>query len=135
VEKTMPTTRGNVFDNPPPGGGLNTDTKTVPPTAVSAADIEAVRWFGDTKVVARGLPFQRTTAPGAKLMPMTVSVNAGPPIVAEPGINSAMVATGFTGPPVTKKLTPFDRPPPGVGLATVTVNVPATARSLAGIET
>ncbi len=67
-----------------------------------------------------------------KFEPVTVSVKADPPAVAELGLKPLTPGTGFGA--VIVKLTPFDVPPPGVGLNTVTVAVPAVAMSEADIE-
>ena len=55
-----------------------------------------------------------------KFEPLTVSVNADPPAVAEDGLRLLMV-----GPPwLIEKFTALDVPPPGLGLNTVTEAVP-----------
>ena len=61
--------------------GLNTVTGTVPAVATSAARTFARNWVADTKVVTRSEPFQRTFEPETKLLPVTVKVKAGPPVV------------------------------------------------------
>jgi hypothetical protein len=82
-----------------------------------------------TKVVARSDPFQRTTDAETKLPPFTVSVKAAPPAVAEVGLRLLMFGTGFAA--VIVNVTEFDEPPPGDGLNTVIVALPALAMSLA----
>jgi len=67
------------FDVPPPGGGFVTVIVAVPATAISTAPIAAVTCDPLTNVVARGLPFQFTTAPATNPVPFTVKVNASPP--------------------------------------------------------
>src|SRR5215467_9752133 len=46
---------------------------------MSEARIVAASLLPETKVVARGLPFQLTTELAVKPVPLTVSVNDGPP--------------------------------------------------------
>jgi len=67
-----------------------------------------------------------------KFVPVTVSVNPGSPATFEPGLILERVGTGLDG-GFFVNVTPFEVPPPGVGLNTVTVAVPADAMSLAGI--
>ena len=66
--------------------GLNTVTGTVPAVATSAARTFARNWVADTKVVTRSEPFQRTFEPETKLLPVTVRVKAGPPVVIKVGL-------------------------------------------------
>lgn len=61
---------------PPPGVGLNTVTCAVPAIATSPAGIAARNWVLLTKVVGRLVPFQRTTEPLTKPLPVAVSVKA-----------------------------------------------------------
>ena len=56
-----------------------------------------------------------------KLVPLTVRVNEEPPAVALFGEVLVRCGTGL----LTVKLNPLEVPPPGVGLNTVTVAVPA----------
>ena len=62
-----------------------------------------------------------------KSVPLTVSVNAVPPGVADDGLSPVMVGMGLP----TMNDTAFDAPPPGAGLNTVTLAVPAAAMSAA----
>ena len=78
-------------------------------------------------------PFHRTLDPETKLEPVTVRVKAGPPAVPELGEVEVRVGTGLLTAVMVKVCAP-DVPPPGVGLKTVTVAVPAEAISVAGIE-
>jgi hypothetical protein len=80
--------------------------------------------------VVSAAPFQLTTEPLTKLLPLTMSVNVGPPAVAFIGDREVMDGTGLLignvqGPEV---------PPPGLGLATVTLAEPVLVMSLAGTE-
>ena len=117
-------------DVPPPGTGVLTVTFAVPAVAISPAGIAAVSCVALTKVVVRALPFHRTVEPFTKLLPFTVSVNAAPPTVAAFGLRLVIAGTGL----LIVKFRLFELPPPGDGFNTTTVAVPATARSLAGIN-
>jgi hypothetical protein len=64
-----------------------------------------------------------------KLVPFTVSVNAAPPAVTEVGLRLVIVGTGLVA--MIVKESALDVPPPGVGLTTVTLAVPAEAMSAA----
>lgn len=114
---------------PPPGPGVETVTGNMPPTEMSPAGITAVNWPLFTNVVVRLLPFQRTTELLMKFDPLTVKVNCGPPAPAVVGKMLFSVGAGL----LTVNVCEFDVPPPGAGLKTVTVTVPAVATSLAGI--
>jgi hypothetical protein len=61
--------------------GFSTVTEAVPCEAISTALIVAVSWVA-LPVVVRGAPFQCTTEPLTRLLPVTVSVKAGPPATA-----------------------------------------------------
>src|SRR5881409_3056428 len=122
----------SVLEVPPPGDGLKTVTAAVPALAMSLAGIEAVSWLALTNVVVRSAPFQRTTDPEMKMLPLTVRLNAAPPATAEVGLRPLMLGTGFEA--VMLKLTVLEVPPPGGGLKTVTAAVPALEMLLAGIE-
>ena len=63
---------------PPPGDGLNTVTGAIPAAAMSEAGMAAVSRVEETNVVVRFDPFQRTTDPVTKLVPLTVSVKVPP---------------------------------------------------------
>jgi hypothetical protein len=97
---------------------------------MSAARIEAVICVALTYVVVRFVPFQRTTEPEMKFVPLTVNVKADPPAVAEEGLRLVVVGTGL----LIVKVWGLDVPPPGVGLKTVTLAVPAVAMSAARID-
>jgi hypothetical protein len=71
---------------PPPGAGLTTVTLAMPVAAMSVVRIVAVSCVGETNVVARTAPFQFTVEVLTKLLPLTLSVAAGPPAVAPDGL-------------------------------------------------
>jgi len=119
-----------VFDVPPPAGFV-TVTFTVPAVAISAAGIVATICVLVTEEgVIAGLVPKFTVAPALKPVPVILSVNPAPPTVAVVG------ATEVSAGPeavliVNDKLA--DEPPPGAGLVTLTVAVPAVAISAAVI--
>jgi hypothetical protein len=117
---------------PPPGVGFTTATLEVPTVAISAAVIAAVSVELETKVVARDEPFQSTTEPDTKFVPLTVRVRPDPPAVAEVGLIETIVGAGFIA-VVTANICAFDVPPPGVGLTTVMLEVPTVVTSAAVI--
>jgi hypothetical protein len=114
---------------PPPGAGVKTVMAAGPAVASSLVGIAAVSRLALTSVVARSLPFQRTTEDARKLAPLTVSVKFGAPTVAVLGEMVVTVGAGFR----IAKLAAVEVPPPGAGVTTVTTLEPAAARSLAGI--
>src|SRR6267378_2633803 len=114
---------------PPPGAGVTTVTDAVAAVARSAAGMAAVSCVALTKVVVRAAPFQRTLAPMSNPVPVRVSVNPAPPAVTLEGDSAVSV-----GPPaLTGRLSAADVPPPGAAVVTVTLAMPAAARSVAGI--
>ncbi len=78
--------------------------------------------------MARFEPFHRTTDPLIKLVPVTVSVKADPPAVAEVGLILERVGTGLLATCIVKVKAP-EVPPPGAGLKTVTLAVPVVPMS------
>ena len=108
---------------------MKTVTFAVPAVAMSLAGMVAVSTVLETKVVVRSLPFQRTTAPLTKFVPVMVRVKLSLPATAVAGLMLLIVGNGF----VMVKVAVLDVPPPGAGLKTVTLAVPAVATSLAGI--
>ena len=78
--------------------------------------------------VIAGLAPKFTVAPATKPVPVRVNVNAAPPTVEEAGAIEVSVGAE-TGLMVNDRLP--DVPPPGAGLVTVTVAVPAVAISAA----
>src|SRR5437660_3803009 len=123
-------TNGSALEVPPPGDGLKTVTVAVPAGAKSLAGIVAASCVPLPKLVARSLPFQRTTEPETKFVPFAVSVNSAPPATSLAGASALSVGEGL----LTEKLCSPELPPPGAGLKTVTVTVPPVAMSLAGME-
>jgi hypothetical protein len=83
-------TNGSAFELTP-STGLKTVTLAEPGAAISAAEISALNSLADTKVVVLVMPFHRTIELPRKFEPVTVSENAEPPAIAEPGLRAVMV--------------------------------------------
>src|ERR1041385_5583741 len=102
----------------PPGGFAV--TFGVPAAVRRLAGTCAVNCVELMKAVASGWPFQTTCEPFTRFAPVTVSVNAGDPTVADEGLRLVI-----DGPGVTVKVSAFVRTPSAV--RTVTGAVPAAA--------
>jgi hypothetical protein len=121
------TASGIVEVVPPPGAGDKTVMLGVPALAMSAARMPAVSWVALTKLVVRLTPFTRTTDVGTKPVPVTVRVKAGPPCEALLGESVESVGAGL----LTLRGSADVVPPPGAGVTTVMLGVPALAISVA----
>ena len=75
-------------------------------------------------------PFHMTSEVLMKFVPVSVSVNAAPPAVADAGASKVRVGRGV----VMVSVSPFDVPPPGAAFTTVTVVEPELAMSVLGID-
>jgi hypothetical protein len=75
----------SAFDVPPPGVGLNTVTEAVPEVAMLLAGTAAVNCVALPIVVVSAALFHFTTEPLMKFVPVSASVKAAPPAVAEAG--------------------------------------------------
>lgn len=75
-------------------------------------------------------PLKKTVEPDVKFVPLTVMVNVESPTVFEVGEIEVVVGAGL----LTVKVCAFEVPPPGAGLETVMLNVPAPVKSDDGIE-
>ncbi len=84
-----------VLDVPPPGAGLKTVTFAVPAVATSLAGIAAVSTVLETNPVVRSLPFQRTTEPLTKFVPVMVRVNPPLPATVVDGLIVVIVGAGL----------------------------------------
>lgn len=82
-------------DVPPPGARFVTVTAGVPAVATSTGKIVAVNCVEFTNVVALAAPPKFTTAPVAKPVPFTASVNPPEPTKAELGTSEVIVGTGL----------------------------------------
>jgi len=82
-------------------------------------------------VVVRGLPFHWTCEVLLKLFPLTVSVNPALPAGADAGVIPLVAGTGLGATIVNAWA--LDVPPPGAGVTTVTLALPAVAISAATI--
>jgi hypothetical protein len=98
---------------------LDTVIAAVPGNAVSAAVIAAVSCVALTKVVGRGEPFQLTTSPLTKLVPLTVSVK---PAGLQNGVEGSDVVEAesdvMVGATIANEIA-LEVPPAGAGLKTV----------------
>ena len=79
--------------------GLSTVTGIDPEVERSVDGMDACNWVADTKVVVRSEPFQRTMAPETKLLPNTVRVKEGPPMVAYVGLRLVTAGEESSVPP------------------------------------
>ena len=86
VERTGKTT---TFDVPP--SGFTMLTRALPGFAMSSGGILAVIFASSVKLVGRADPFQRTTAPGAKPKPRTLSLNPFTPALTQSGSIRALI--------------------------------------------
>jgi hypothetical protein len=111
-------------DDEPPG--FTTVMLALPCVAIRLAVTAAVSCVPLTKVVESAVPFQSTVAPERNPVPLTVSVKAGPPAVAEVGLR--LVITGAAA--LIVKVAAADELPPG--FFTTTLALPADAIRLAG---
>jgi hypothetical protein len=116
-------------DVPPPVGGLYTVTCAVPAVAISVTGIRNDNSVLLVNNVVRPLPFQRTTEAAVKPLPVTVTCTGlFVPAVALLGESDVMAGVGLAS---MVNVSALETPPPR--LRTVTCDVPAAARSLAGI--
>ena|ERR1700730_5460407 len=115
---------------PPPGAVFTTVTFAVPAVLMSLAGTVAVSLMLLTNVVANFAPFHSTEDVETKFDPLTVSVKVAPPAKALVGESVVAFGTGL----LTVKVAGAEVPPPGAGLLTVTLTVPAVAMSEAGTE-
>ena len=97
----------------------------VPGVAISEAKIAAVICVVLTNVVALLEALNCTLAPFTKPAPLTVIVNAAEPATAVGGDSELNIGAGL----LIVNDTALDVPPPGTGLVTVTLAVPAVATS------
>jgi hypothetical protein len=97
----------------------------LPALAIRLAGTAAVSCVALEYVVVRAVLFQLTVAPERKLAPVTVSVNADPPSVAEVGLRLVIAGVGM----VICNVVAVD----GVPLVTVMLALPPLAISAAGI--
>ena len=114
---------------PPPGVGFTTVTLEVPTAATSAARIVAVSVELETKVVTSAEPFQSTTEPDTKSVPLTVRTKSELPAGVELGLSNVVVGAGFK----IVKVCAFDVPPPGSGFTTVIEATPPVSLFMAVI--
>ena len=87
---TACTVKVNGAEVPPLGAGLVTVMGKVPPVAKPPAGRVTVTWLVLTKVVGRVVPLKLTVAPGAKFVPVSVSVAPKLPAATEAGVMFVM---------------------------------------------
>jgi hypothetical protein len=105
-----------------PPQGVATVIEAVPTVAIRAAGTVALSCVEETTVVDSGEPFQFSVVSTAtKFVPLTVSVNCGPPAVAQDGLSELMVG----GATIVNVNSPVPVPLPLVALR-VMLNTPAT---------
>jgi len=85
----------------------------------------------ESTITVRAWPPTVAVAPAAKPAPVAVSVKAPLPAVTLAGLRLLMLGVGFTSATVSGRAA--DVPPPGAGVNTVMLGVPAAAISLAGM--
>src|SRR5262249_2140689 len=83
------------LDVPPPGGGVNTLTCTVPTAARSVDGIAAWSVPVSTTVVGRLAPFHITFENASNPLPVTVNVSAPVPATALDGDSAVSTGTGL----------------------------------------
>src|SRR5579871_1850425 len=93
--------------------GFVSVSEAVPPAAINSGGTATVTWVVLTNVVPSGVAPHRTTQFTARLVPVSVSVNAPPPAVTEDGDAAVSVGVaGFIGMPML-----FETAPPGLKIA------------------
>jgi len=90
--------------------GFCTATLALPAVAVRLESIKAVICVALTKPVASGAPFQTTTEPLTKPVPLIVSWKAGPPATADGGLSVVTVEEGGV---LIVKICGLEAAPPG----------------------
>lgn len=113
------------FDVPPPGAALTTVTEGVPAVVSNGAEAVNVSSVALTKVVATGKPFQFTTDPATKFVPVTVTATSAEPARAVLGLIVDIVGNGL----LIVNVALDEVPPPGAGFVTETVAVPALSKT------
>jgi len=97
--------------------------EAVPGVAMSEAGTVAVSRVEDTNVVTSGVPSQFTVEPETKLVPLTVSVNCGPPAAMQVGLIELIV--GVVAIVITKVAVALLQGPAPLLAVMVTLVVPA----------
>jgi hypothetical protein len=108
------------LDVPPPGLGFTTVIDAVPAVATRDAGTVAVSCVEETKLVARGAPFQFTVEVETNLVPFTVKVKPTLTVV-QVGLIKVVVGTGLL---IVRVSVALPVPPALVALM-VTLYVPA----------
>ena len=118
---------------PPPGvatvAGLVTATLALPMAATSAAEIRATSLEPEMNDVPRGLPFQLTTALGAKSDPLIVIWKSTLPEAMVDGVSQPILGVWLDGPMTGKSTTGEELIP--FSWLTITLSMPGLAMSAA----
>src|SRR5262249_51238723 len=106
-------------------------TATAPWVTTSVASSAILTCVVESTITVRAWPPIVAVAPAANPAPVAVSVEALLPAVTLGGLRLLMLGVGFTRATVSGRAA--DVPPPGAGVNTVMLGVPAPAISLAGM--
>jgi len=126
------TPRLTLFDVHTPlvqGAWFATWTATVPWVTTSVASSAILTCVVESTITVRAWPPTVAVAPAANPAPVAVSVKAPLPAVTLAGLRLLMFGVGFTRATLSGRAA--DVPPPGAGVNTVMLGVPAAAISLA----
>ena len=123
---------GKKVELPPPGDGFTTAISNVPAFDTSVARTAAARSVELWKLVVRMMPFTVTVDCETKFVPVTNSVNEALPVEADLGDSEVIWGTALLTASIVN-VRVWVVPPPGAGVSTATVAVPAFWMSLAKI--
>jgi len=102
----------SVFEVPPPGPGLTTCTRAIPP-ALKSPELKIITADVSPALVVWGAPFTSTTASDAMPVPEMERLVAAPPAAMVAGLKEVMLGTGL----LILNENVLELPPPGDGLA------------------
>ena len=119
-----------IMDVPPPGAGVKTVMAAVPALTTLPAGTVAFSWVLFIKMVESAIPFHCTTEVLAKLLPMQINVRVTAPEMTDTGEMELNTGIGA----LMLNVNDPEVPPPGVGLTTVMVAVPAFKTLVAGTK-
>ena len=118
-----------IFEEPPPGAGLNTIIKEDPSTVRAEAGTVTLSWPELINWGVRVVPLKLTEDVATKLVPVRVTTVSGLPAMTELGVKEVKDGTGL----LTVNIMPLVMPPPGDGLVTEMAYNPAEVIKDAGI--
>lgn len=131
-EPAESTSNCKLFEVPPPGAGVSTETVVTPEDTICVAGTWAVIWLALTNWVVRAVDPQYTVEPDMNPEPLIVSVKAAEPALVKTGERVVRPGSGFEGGTLIVNTAAIELPPPGAELNTATCAVPGAARSDAG---